>query len=224
MFFSTPSPSYSLHAFCPQFINLQFIERTAFRGCILILNGMLVTFLHACWAQEVVEGKGGTVADGNIHHVALVVTQKNVSFYMDAKLLSVHNISRPITDCHGSLLEFGDDEVPHLGEITFFARALTTTEMDEIIFTGFTLQSISSGKKVLSVLTMPIAHLINLATSLNTEIVVLQVYAPALSVLDMKDGQDAAAFGSAEDDRSVQIEELLLGVGEARHVSLVRAR
>jgi len=36
--------------------------------------------------------------------------------------------------------------VPKLGDITFFARALSVVEMQEIMVTGFTLQAVSAGK------------------------------------------------------------------------------
>ena len=91
-------------------------------------------------AQESAPGNGSAVADGILHSVAVVVTPSNVTFYMDGDLQSSAAIERPVTDCHGKALEIGDQNIPQLGEITFFARALTEVEMREIMFAGFTLQ------------------------------------------------------------------------------------
>jgi hypothetical protein len=99
-------------------------------------------------SQETVSGNHGNsrVADGNLHNVVLVVTSTQVQFFMDATLQWQQNLPRPITDCSGKELEIGDENVPTLGEITFFARALTAEEMEEIMTSGFTLQSIAAGK------------------------------------------------------------------------------
>ena len=91
-------------------------------------------------AQESVTGNGSAVADGILHSVAVVVTQSNVTFYLDGDLQSSTALERPVTDCHGKALEIGDNNIPQLGELTFFARALTEVEMREIMFAGFTLQ------------------------------------------------------------------------------------
>jgi len=86
------------------------------------------------------------VADGQVHNVALVVKANQVSFYMDAMLQSTEALERPITDCSGLELLIGDNDLPTLGEISFFARALTAEEMEEIMVSGFTLHSIAAGK------------------------------------------------------------------------------
>jgi len=65
---------------------------------------------------------------------------------MDATLQSREALERPITDCSGLELLIGDKGLPLLGEISFFARALTAEEMEEIMGSGFTLQSIAAGK------------------------------------------------------------------------------
>ena len=64
--------------------------------------------------QESVVGNGSAISDGRLHSVALIVTPKNVSFFMDARLLSVHSLSRPLTDCSGTALEMGDDQIPQV--------------------------------------------------------------------------------------------------------------
>ena len=51
---------------------------------------------------------------------------------------------RPITDCRGLELELGDEHIPTLGEVKFFARALNAEEMEEIMASGFTLRSIAA--------------------------------------------------------------------------------
>jgi len=91
-------------------------------------------------AQESAQGNGSAVADGILHSVAVVVTQSNVTFYMDGDEQSSAPLERPVTDCSGKALEIGDSNILQLGEITFFARALTEVEMREIMFAGFTLQ------------------------------------------------------------------------------------
>lgn len=100
--------------------------------------------------QETVvsDAVGGTVvSDGRLHMVALVVNQTAVSFYADAKLQSVVSLKRPITDCTGRALIIGAQDIPRLGEITFFPRQLGVTEMREIISSGFTFESLASGKE-----------------------------------------------------------------------------
>jgi hypothetical protein len=72
--------------------------------------------------------------------VAVVVTQSNVTFYMDGYEQSSAPLERPVTDCSGKALEIGDSNILQLGEVTFFARAVTEVEMREIMFAGFTLQ------------------------------------------------------------------------------------
>jgi hypothetical protein len=53
-----------------------------------------------------------------------------------------------ITDCSGDSVELGDENIPTLGEVTFFARALSQVEMTEIMLSGFTLHSIATGKRI----------------------------------------------------------------------------
>jgi hypothetical protein len=92
--------------------------------------------------------KGGSiVSDGNLHMVALVANQTSISFYADAKLQSVITLTRPITDCTGRALIMGANDIPRLGEITVSPRQLGETEMDEIMSSGFTLDSLASGKQ-----------------------------------------------------------------------------
>lgn len=86
-------------------------------------------------------------ADGNLHMVAVVVNQTTVSFYTDAKLQNLIHIERPVTDCTGNMLIAGDENVPRLGEITFYPRSVPSTEMEEIMSAGFSFESLASGKE-----------------------------------------------------------------------------
>jgi hypothetical protein len=94
------------------------------------------------------KANGSVVSDGAMHSVAVVVdtANKTLTFYTDAIVQDTIKLTRPITDCSGIGLEVGDAGIPKLGEITFFARALTVVEMKEIMYTGFTLQAVSTGK------------------------------------------------------------------------------
>ena len=58
--------------------------------------------------EEVITGETDGAADGQLHSVAVVVTQTNVSFWLDAKLQSTHDIVRPVTDCSGLSLQIGE--------------------------------------------------------------------------------------------------------------------
>jgi len=108
--------------------------------------------------------------------VAIVVTQENVTFYLDAKIQSIVNTSRPITDCAGRSLELGDNNIDLLGEVTFFARALNQEEMEEIMFAGFTFQSISVGKSI---------------------------YTPERTRFDRANSKSTQAFSEAQGERSI---------------------
>ena len=61
---------------------------------------------------------------------------------------AVVEISRPVTDCSGMTLELGDENIPTLGEVTFFARELGPIEMEEIMSAGYTLNAIAVGKRM----------------------------------------------------------------------------
>ena len=97
--------------------------------------------------EEVVLGEKGSAADGQLHNVAIVVTQTNVSFWKDAELQSWHTIDRPVTDCSGRGLHIGDAGVRKLGEVTFFPYTLNQNSMLEILYAGYTLQAIAAGKE-----------------------------------------------------------------------------
>ena len=96
--------------------------------------------------EETVVSDTASAADGKLHNVGLVVTQTNISFWKDAELQSVRSIDRPVTDCSGRGLQIGDADVPLLGEVTFFPRALDMNSMREILYAGYTLQAIAAGK------------------------------------------------------------------------------
>jgi len=53
-----------------------------------------------------------------------------------------------VTDCSGLALELGDENIPVLGEVSFFARAMSQIEMEEVMSAGHTLNSIAQGKSI----------------------------------------------------------------------------
>ena len=55
-----------------------------------------------------------------------------------------------MTDCSGLALELGDENIPALGEVSFFARAMSQIEMEEVMSAGHTLNSIAQGKGILN--------------------------------------------------------------------------
>jgi len=67
----------------------------------------------------------------------------------------VVEISRPVTDCSGLSLELGDENIPTLGEVSFYARALAQVEMEEIMGAGYTLNAIAVGKRIFAPETTP---------------------------------------------------------------------
>jgi len=79
--------------------------------------------------------------------VSIIVNQTTLSFYTDAVLQKVVPLDRPVTDCSGRALLAGAPDVPRLGEITFFPRQLSVTEMDEIMTSGFTFESLAAGRE-----------------------------------------------------------------------------
>ena len=101
-------------------------------------------------AQQVeIKSSNGDVADaadGKMHLVGLVVTQTDVAFFRDATLIYKHGLPRPVTDCKGENLRIGEEGIPMLGEIAFFPREVSVTEMAEVMFSGFPLQVIATGK------------------------------------------------------------------------------
>jgi hypothetical protein len=96
--------------------------------------------------ESVASNRSSRADDGKLHHVAVVVTQKEISFWLDAELQSKVALPRPVTDCTGIQLQIGDVNVQSLGEIVFFPRALDETGLKEMLFAGFTLHHIASGR------------------------------------------------------------------------------
>lgn len=88
-------------------------------------------------------------SDGNLHLVAVVVNQTSISFFTDAVLTAEVPLYRPVTDCINTQMHVGRARrgIPQLGEMTFWARAVSSMEMKEIMVTGFTYQAIAAGKK-----------------------------------------------------------------------------
>ena len=65
--------------------------------------------------------------------MSIVVNTSSIAFYTDATLQSTVEISRPVTDCSGLRLELGDEDIATLGEVTFFPRALSEVEMEDLM-------------------------------------------------------------------------------------------
>jgi len=129
--------------------------------------------------QETVDtgvNSSSSVDDGKLHNVAVVVNQESLSFFTDAKLQARIMLQRPITDCTGSTLEIGDVDIPALGEITFFPREITTTEMEEKMDLGHTSGSIAAGKLA---------------------------FEPEMTEFDAIGAQQATAFAQAKGERSL---------------------
>jgi len=97
--------------------------------------------------QESISGDITTVTDGKLHMVAVVVNQTTLSFWTDAVLQKQISLSRPVTDCDGRAMIAGDANIPRLGEITFFPRQLTQITMSEVMSSGFTFESLATGKE-----------------------------------------------------------------------------
>ena len=125
--------------------------------------------------QESVSGGPSIAADGNLHMVAVVVNQTTLSFYTDAKLQYTVKLRRPVTDCSGRALVVGAESLPRLGEITFFPRQLTDTEMQEVISFGYTLESLAAGK---------------------------QPFSPVKTAFDTTNAMQADSFATAQGERS----------------------
>jgi len=78
--------------------------------------------------------------------MAIVVNQTTLSFFTDAQLQKEVPLLRPVTDCSGRTLIVGAPDIPRLGEITFFPRQVSVTEMHEISQQGFTFEALAAGK------------------------------------------------------------------------------
>ena len=109
-------------------------------------SGLDLVDVYSEAQQVVIKSPRGDAADGDLHLVAVVVTQTDISFFMDANLLSAQKLPRPVTDCKRGKLRVGNEGIPTLGEIIFSPREVTKSEMLEMMSWGFTLQSISSGR------------------------------------------------------------------------------
>ncbi len=78
--------------------------------------------------------------------MTIVVTQTTVSFYRNLDVLSVVNISRPVTDCFNSLEGiFVGDTGLKIGQLRFYPKALSITSIEEIYLQGSTLDDVSTG-------------------------------------------------------------------------------
>ena len=96
--------------------------------------------------QESIVSSTASAEDGEVHYVALVVFQDKLEMWVDAEKKFEGALPRPVTDCSGLALEVGSQDVPRLGEITFYPHKMTQVAMKEIYFAGFTLEAIAEGK------------------------------------------------------------------------------
>ena len=76
---------------------------------------------------------------------AVVVNETHAAFYRNSKLLGVESLKRPVTDCADSALILGDATGVTIGELTYYPRALSTVEQNEIMTDGTTLQELVTG-------------------------------------------------------------------------------
>jgi hypothetical protein len=91
---------------------------------------------------ESVVSNASSAADGQVHHVAVVVTSTSLEFWVDGAKSFESQLARPVTDCSGQVLEVGGN-APLLGEITFYPRRLREVDLKEVLFAGFTLEAIA---------------------------------------------------------------------------------
>ena len=66
-----------------------------------------------------------------------------VQIWVDSKLSFESALPREVTDCGGNVLMLGDDDIPVLGELTFYPRALKAGALQEIMSAGFTLEALA---------------------------------------------------------------------------------
>ena len=102
--------------------------------------------IYATAVQESIVGSNATIVDdGNVHHVAVVVTRNKLQFWVDAEMTFETALERPVTDCASGEILIGSRDIPMMGEIVFYPHKLTQIQFKEIIFAGFTLEAINEG-------------------------------------------------------------------------------
>ena len=69
-----------------------------------------------------------------------------VQIWVDSKLSFESAPPREVTDCDGNVLMLGDDDMPVLGDLTFYPRALKAGALQEIMSAGFTLEALAEGR------------------------------------------------------------------------------
>ncbi len=95
--------------------------------------------------ETIVSSNATTVDDGNVHHVAVVVMQDKLQFWVDADMTFETALQRPVTDCASRELQVGSSDIPMMGEIVFYPHKLTQIQFKEIIYAGYTLEAINEG-------------------------------------------------------------------------------
>ena len=70
---------------------------------------------------------------------AVVVNASHATFYRDAALLATQPLRRPVTDCDRAKLLVGDSTSVRIGQLTYYPRELSRTELYEIQSDGMSL-------------------------------------------------------------------------------------
>jgi len=81
----------------------------------------------------------------SLHMQTVVVNQTHISFFTNAVLVGRKALTRAVTDCSSEGLEVGGDGM-RLGEIVFYPRALSPSQVGEVFIGGNTLESLAAGK------------------------------------------------------------------------------
>ena len=90
--------------------------------------------------------------DGSLTFEAIVVNQTDAIFYLGKGSTGGVvergrvRLLRPVTDCDANLLEAGDAGPAQMGEVTYYARALTISELREVLDTGFVFRDLVAGR------------------------------------------------------------------------------
>uniref|UniRef100_A0A7S1DHJ7 Polycystin cation channel PKD1/PKD2 domain-containing protein n=2 Tax=Hemiselmis andersenii TaxID=464988 RepID=A0A7S1DHJ7_HEMAN len=99
--------------------------------------------------QETVSLSNRTVFPAEEYRLlTIVVTGTNVTFYSNLDNLGTAQMPRPVTDCFNNLegMLVGDTGMT-LGQLSFYAKALTPTIIEEIYIGGGTLDDLSTGTR-----------------------------------------------------------------------------
>jgi hypothetical protein len=96
-------------------------------------------------------------------------------------MVVIHKYTGPVTDCSGLAIEIGGEDVQQLGEITFYPHRLGQIDMREVLYAGYSLESIAEGKRP---------------------------YVPAQEMVDTIIAQTSTSFADATGDRANSADQL----------------